>query len=252
MLVVLPAWRLGGGAVALGEIIEAASAADSVSVSVDADVAESATADSAQDGSVVVNMATWDPATVTAVTLSGGNLIATNTGTTSADQGAHVAAASGKTTGKYYYEVTLTAYTGGAPNLGMGIGTTSSTYTNMGNSATTGNVVYKSGAIWANGGSTSLTLGARSVGDILGVAVDLGARKIWFRVAPSGNWNGQAIGSQNPATGTGGATIPAGTMVPFVVYGGSLGAANNIWTANFGASAFSGAVPSGFTSGWPV
>jgi hypothetical protein len=41
-------------------------------------------------------------------------------------------------------------------------------------------------------------------------------------------------------------------MVPFVTFGGSPGSANNVITANFGASAFSGAVPSGFTSGWPA
>jgi hypothetical protein len=57
---------------------------------------------------------------------------------------------------------------------------------------------------------------------------------------------------ENPDTGTGGVVIPAGTIVPIVVFGGGGGVPNNVVTANFGASAFSGAVPSGFTSGWPV
>jgi hypothetical protein len=40
-------------------------------------------------------------------------------------------------------------------------------------------------------------------------------------------------------------------MAPFVTFGGTGGAASNVLTANFGDSAFSGAVPSGFTAGWP-
>jgi len=84
----------------------------------------------------------------------------------------------------------------------------------------------------------------------VGGAVDLDNRKIWFRLAPSGNWN--ASGTANPATNTGGYTIPAGTMVPFVTFGGTAGTAGHALTANFGASVFSGAVPAGFTSGWPA
>lgn len=193
--------------------------------------------------------ATWDPATVTAVTLSGGDLVATNTGTTSANQGAHVASGSGKTTGKYYFETTLTLKNAGG-NCGVGIGTTASTYTNIGGTATSGNMVYfNSGNMWTNGGSTGFTLSARATGDVVGVAVDLDNRRIWFRVAPSGQWN--ASGSANPATNNLGFVIPAGTMVPFNVFGGASGVAGSIHTTNFGASAFTGAVPSGFTAGWP-
>jgi hypothetical protein len=197
-----------------------------------------------------VTTATWELATVASVTLSGGNLVATNTGTTSTNQGARVATTSGKTTGLYYYECTITTKTG-AINGSIGVGTTASTYTNMGNGGTAGVVMYwQSGNIWANGSSASSTLGVLTNGQVAGIAIDLGNRKAWFRIAPSGNWNGS--GTANPATNTGGITIPAGTMVPFVTFGGSPGSANNVITANFGASAFSGAVPSGFTSGWPA
>jgi hypothetical protein len=71
-------------------------------------------------------MATWDPATVAAVTLSGGNLVATNTGTTSTTQGAHVLFANGQTTGKFYFECGLTTFTGGA-GVAVGVGTTTAT-----------------------------------------------------------------------------------------------------------------------------
>lgn len=198
--------------------------------------------------------ATWDPATVTNVTLSGGNLIATNTGTTSADQGARVASGSGKTSGKYYFEVTCTTLTVSAAldqNYGMGIGTTASSYTGMGNNGSTGSEVFHSGNIYSNGSNSGVTLGATPLqGDVIGIAADLDNRKIWFRKSPSGNWNNS--GSNDPVSNVGGVTVPSGTMVPFVTFGGTGGSAGQAQTANFGGSAFSGAVPAGFTTGWPV
>jgi len=193
--------------------------------------------------------ATFDPAMSSSVTLSGGNLIATNTGKVPANQGASVASVNARSSGKYYFEATFITITGGA-NLGVGIGTTTSTYSGLGGSATTGNNGLGSGTIWANGASTGISIGAYSNGQVAGVAVDLTNRKIWFRHSPSGNWNNNA--SYNPATNTGGITIPSGAMVPFVTFGGSGGQANNVVAADFGASAFSGAVPSGFMPGWPI
>lgn len=232
-------------------MVEAAGAADIADATIQAlyavDIVEAATAAETADGTVVVVSATaiWDAATALNVTLSGGNLIVTNTA--SGDCGAKVA--SGKTTGKYYYEETITTRTGGGNNL-VGIGTPASTYADMGDHAGAGVVWYPSGNVWANG-SVVTFVGVWNQGDVLGVAVDLDNRKIWFRKAPSGSWNG--VGGYDPATNTGGFTISAGTMVPFAVTGGSGSAAGNVYTANFGASAFVGAVPSGgFTAGWPT
>ena len=194
-------------------------------------------------------MATWETATAAAVTLSGGNLAATNTGTSSNNQGAHVAFSPGKTTGKHYFEATYTAIVNGV-NQGIGIGTTAATFGGLGDQGLNGGISLAAGNTWANNVNTFLGLGARATGDVIGVAVDLDNRKLWFRVAPSGNWNNAAIGSQNPATNTGGIPIPAGTIVPFCTFGGGFGVPNNVTTANFGATAFSGAVPSGFTAGW--
>jgi hypothetical protein len=192
---------------------------------------------------------TWEPGSVASVTLSGGNLVAANTGTTSANQGAHGVTTDGQTTGKYYFEVTWTTSTGGA-NTGVGVGTTASTYTNMGNGGTTGVIAYPAGGVvWSNGSQIAAP-GVWSVGNVIGIAVDLDNRKIWFRTSPSGNWNNS--GTNNPATNVGGYTIPAGTMVPFVTFGGGSGAAGNVFTANFGATAFSGVAPSGFIAGFPT
>lgn len=200
-------------------------------------------------GVVAPTAATWDPATATAVTLSGGDLAATNTGTTSGDQGAKVAIASGKSTGKYYWEATRTSVAA-AGNFGIGMGTTASTYTGMG-TAVSGNLLRLStGNFYDDGSSTGISLGAISQGQVIGVAVDFTNDRIWFRKAPSGFWNNDSGAS--PATNTNGLPLRgSGSMIPFVVFGGTGGTASNAATANFGATAFSGAVPSGFTSGWP-
>jgi hypothetical protein len=191
----------------------------------------------------------FDPVTVANVTLSDGNLVVTNIGTTSADQGAHVASISGKSSGKYYFETTITSFLAGA-NVAVGVGTPASTYTNMGNTATSGTTVrIGTGAILYNGGSSGSSIGARITGNVIGIAVDLdNTFGLYFRVAPSGLWNGS--GTANPATNAGGINKPAGILVPFNVFGGIGGVANNVLTTNFGATAFVGAVPSGFTAGW--
>lgn len=189
---------------------------------------------------------TWDPTTPTAVTLSGGNLVATNTGTTSVDQGVRVATTAGKVTGKYYFEVTWTTVNQAGGNVGVGVGTPASTYTGMGNGGTTGIHHYLGGSTYSNGSQVSGGTGGWTQGQISGVAVDLDNRRFWVRASPSGIWNGN--GANNPATNVGGFVIPAGTMVPFCTFGGSGGVANNALTANFGASAFSGTAPSGYVN----
>jgi SPRY domain len=196
--------------------------------------------------------AVWDPVTATAVTLSGGNLVVTNIGTTSGDQGARVAATSGRTTSKYYFEITISTLVGaGGGNTGVGVATTASTYTGMGNNATSGAEVFtNNGGIYANGGSTGFTgLGAFASGNIIQVAIDLDNRKAWFKKTSGSQWNGMA--SHDPATNTGGGVIPAGTITPICTFGGSGGTTGNVFTANLGASAFVGTVPAGFMAGWP-
>lgn len=192
---------------------------------------------------------TWDPAILSGATLSGGNLVVTNTGTTAGDQGARGITA--KTTGKNYFEITFTNFTGGGVDVGIGVGTTDSTYAAMGNNSTTGAAMFlTTGNIWTPGSASGLSIGARASGQTIGVAVDLTNRKIWFKQVSGtpGNWNGS--GTADPATNVGGSTIPAGTMLPFCTFGGSGGSSGNIFTANFGTVAFVGAVPSSFTSGW--
>jgi len=240
----------------LGEIMLEAANADALAeagLTYSSAINEAITASDTQSATAAAAPTTWDAATATAVTLSGGNLVATNTGTTSADQGVRVASSSGKTSGKYYFEITTTV-SGTGGNIAVGICTTTSTYPSLGNlaaAAVVGNTsIRNSGNLWANGTNTGITIGTYSaVGQVVSVAVDLDNLRIWFRRGAN-NWNNS--GTANPATNTGGIVIPAGTMVPVCIFGGSAGAAGNAFTANFGASAFAGTVPSGFTSGWPA
>jgi hypothetical protein len=105
------------------------------------------------------------------------------------------------------------------------------------------------------GGNTGRSIGARTTGDVIGVAVDFGNSLCWFRLAPSGLWNGTAgHDPTNPVPG--GIAVLAGTTVPFITFGsglaGAAGVAGNVITANFGASAFTGTVPSGYTAWDPA
>jgi hypothetical protein len=199
--------------------------------------------------------ASFDPLTTTSVTLSGSNLVATNTGTTSTNQGAKVVSTSGQTTGKYYFEYTITTFAGGA-GVAVGLGTTASAYSGMSTQSTHGNMVYvSSGQIWSDTNNTAFTVGRGLVsGDRICVAADLTNSRIWFRLN-SGLWQGAPGNDPTIPDGThGGAPAPAGTKVPFVTFGNGLfgggGVAGNVITANFGGAPFVGVVPTGY-AGWP-
>jgi hypothetical protein len=192
----------------------------------------------------------WEAGTAHNVDLSNVNLTATNTlAGTSGDQGARVISSAQKNTGKYYWEITLTNYVGNDQNS-VGFSTPLTTFTTVGGLGQNGAIMNFGGQIWAAGAYTGITFGARATGDVIGIALDLDNRQSWFRIAPSGPWNNS--GGANPATNTGGVAVWAGAMLPYCTFGGLPGVAGNIITANFGASAFTGTVPAGFTSGWPM
>jgi hypothetical protein len=192
--------------------------------------------------------ATWDPATATAVTLSNNGLTVVNTGTTAPEQGARVAPVFGKDTGKHYFEVIRQTVLGSA-NMTVGVGTIASTYAGMGGGVgVVGAALRTAGQIHVNGVNVG-SMTTLSISSSIGIAVDLDNRRIWFRHDPASSWN--ASGTADPANNIGGFALPAGTMVPFVTFGGSGGTAGERWDANFG-SALVGAVPVGFAPGWFV
>jgi hypothetical protein len=69
----------------------------------------------------------------------------------------------------------------------------------------------------------------------------------WMRKG-SGNWNGDA--TANPATGVGGVIIQSGSFDPAVGFASS-SSANGAYTADFGATAYANAAPSGFGNWTP-
>jgi hypothetical protein len=236
----------------LGEImLEAASAIDTVNVGLiyDADIIAAVTAIDTPDASVTAGpgpLATFDGVAFD-VTLSNGNLTATHA-SNSSTAGARSAAV--KSSGKYYFEVTVGQHNTSSSSRDC-CGILLSTSNNYNDMLTSGSncteAMFWSGTIFSNNASSGKSVGAIVTGDIVGCAIDLDNRKGWFR-KNGGNWNGLAIGSENPATNTGGVVIAAGSYSPAVAFNWVTGDSQ---TANFGQSAFSTAAPSGFGN-WPA
>jgi hypothetical protein len=186
---------------------------------------------------------TWNSADKVSITLSGTNSLTATSG--AGVSGVRTTGLQGS--GKYYFEFLGTTLGGtnlwGVANAAAVLSTALNTNLNIATVARSGTVIINN----VQQGVTAL-LGTIANGNIVGVALDVTNNLIWFRIAPSGNWN--ASGTGNPTTGVGGFSI---TSIATGLYG--FFAANGsgiVTTANFGDTAFSGAVPSGFTSGFPT
>lgn len=187
---------------------------------------------------------TWNGSDKTAnITLSNLNLTATQSAS-GANGGAR--AVQGNTNGKFYWECTLTTVSNVSSGVGM-CASTATLNTGIGGSMSLNSCAISQGGTIVNSRATVVTgLGVLANGTIVGIALDCASGAAWFRLAPAGNWNNS--GTANPATAAGGIALGFGAVAiyPQVL----LGAQNNAVTANFGDSAFSGAVPSGFTAGF--
>jgi len=231
----------------LGEFLsEAASAADSFSTvgAFDAEVIEAAAADSAQDGALLVTYATYDGLATNVVVSNGNRTVLHNVTTTNSG----AVSTAFESSGKYYFEVTLQNSTTAQHCLGIIVSTWTSVFS-ASQLTTNGTVVNLGGSsvIYSNGVSTGKNLGAQAVGDVYSCAIDLTGRLGWFR-KNGGNWNADA--GADPATGTGGVVIAAGSFAPIVRFGSSGGTTDQM-TGNFGQSAFVYTAPSGFGN-WPA
>jgi hypothetical protein len=181
--------------------------------------------------------ATWNPSDLSGVTLSGGNLIATTTA------GGGVRSTIGYSAGKYYWENTIGVFNSG--NSGVGVASSIASLPNMGATGTQAAFLYPDGTIYINTTSAGISLGARSQGDVIGIALDVTAKLVWFRVSPSGLWNNS--GTANPATGVGGFSC---SVLTSPLYGGfGCSVSGQSMTVNFGDNPFIGAVPAGFAVG---
>ena len=181
-------------------------------------------------------MATWNPADKYAdVVLSNGDLTAVYS------SGGFfyykTRATSYFTSGKWYWEITLTSL-----NIGNGSEVAVGTDAIPTNTDTTRVGGYATGWSWQlngyknnNGTYTNIGVTANT-GDIIQVALDADNGKLWF--GKNGTW----IVSGDPATAANPIfTGLSGNLYPMICH-----SYNNNWTANFGASAFTYSIPSGF------
>ena len=174
------------------------------------------------------------------ISISGGDLTAQ--ATTSGWKAGR--ATKSRSTGKFYFEATVSS-----GDLGVGLGNASASLGNYVGADGNGVFIYAhptigGGVFISGGGIGAWTSGTISSGDVIQVAVDLDAKRLWAKRTTDANWNASA--SANPATGVGGYDIsgPAagGALTPAV----SIQSTGSTVTANFGASAFSGTRPSGY------
>lgn len=189
----------------------------------------------------------WSPTDKAAgITLTLDNTVTTN----SNNAVCNARTVNSQAAGKFYWEVVYNTVSSIHDAAGITRGTASLTtliqnYTSGAGAC----ALEQSGNVYLDGISIG-SFGSVSAGVTVCYALDLGAHLIWFRQGAAGNWN--AGGTANPATGVGGLSVPfAGGAVPvfptiFTVN------TNDKYTADFGDTAFVGAVPSGFTSGWTI
>lgn len=189
---------------------------------------------------------TWNPSDKNSnITLSNGNLTATSTAA-SGDQ--IVRATASHSSGKWYFELTpgsgTNQWSSGGSAVGYADASAPLTTTFLGGD-THSESAFDSDGLYFNAGRLLLWNSNYVSGDIMAIAVDLDNSKFWFKHNISGNWNNDVIGNQNPATNTGG--------VAFSVVGAVFPALDlssleiNIAVANFGAVAFAGTAPVGFS-----
>src|SRR5579864_3424055 len=188
---------------------------------------------------------TLDPATLAAnQSLSNGNL--TNTATSSAN--AITRSIASHATGKYYFEFTPAA-SGSIAGIAVGIGTASMINTDYLTQIPDSVGVGYGGTTWNGSGLTgTTTCPALVAAHVFGIAVDFGATLIWVLdiTGGTGQWNANA--TANPATGVNGCNFSAAVSSGSGNFEAAVTCSvnTNSVTFNFGGSAYSGSVPSGF------
>jgi hypothetical protein len=180
---------------------------------------------------------TWDPARKNAaITLSADKLtgsIAANTFYANM-----LGTGSGRSTGKYYCEMKLN--TMNPDGQGFGFGNASAGLGAL--IAIDLNSVGWRGAVYME--STNIgTIQIFAQGDTLGMAVDLDAKRVWFRCDRLPNWNNNA--ANNPETNVGGLSFTGMNAGPYWPMA-SLEINGDNFTANFGDTAYAMTKPPSF------
>lgn len=195
-----------------------------------------------------------DSVATAGITFSNGNLTALGGAGMTLSTPGMAQSREGKKAGKWYVEFTCVAVSGNGDGVGLipawGIpltfigGTLAGAHDQGWGYFTSNHVVHAAST------QTSVNNTTWGAGDVIGMAIDLDNSLLWFNTN-GGAWVGTS-GTPNPATGTGGFSISGFNPALARVYPGvNLSGSAAQFTANFGASAFAGTVPSGFAAGWP-
>jgi len=185
--------------------------------------------DTGAGGTVRGNYCTLNPLGLGGGTLSNGNLTV-STSTDMASVGTFA-----MTTGKWYWEVTLT--TAANPRIGVyNIGAASPA--GLGGTANGWAIINAPSRVFHNGATTSYGSFSGASGNIVMIAYDADLGRIWY--GENGTW----FASGNPATNSN----PSQTSVTgtAIVPASSSGLGSNVHDCNFGQRSFSYQAPSGF------
>jgi len=147
----------------------------------------------------------------------------------------------GVSSGKWYFEATLTGSIGSVGNNMVGVmTTTTSTLSDAYGGSTTRS--YQANGVLQGDNQTGSVSSAVS-GDVIMIAFDVDAGKLW--VGKNGTWMNSGV----PASGTGNVftTLPTSPIVPQVSMYGNTGD-NYGWYMNFGQRPFTYTPPSGFVA----
>jgi hypothetical protein len=184
--------------------------------------------DTGAGGEVRGNYATLNPLNKGSnVTLTNGNLDTSHAGSSVHSR---VVGTTGISSGKYYFEATLTTLGGQWPAVGVAFAKTTDMATYVG--AETGTFGYYGGG-GVNGGGAGRTYSTYTTNDVIGVAIDMDNNRLTF----------YKNGSNAVTSGTTYENLTAGEVyVPAVSGYGSSAA----WVLNAGARPFAYTAPSGY------
>ena len=176
------------------------------------------------------------------VTLSNSNRTYTSSSATTA---CSARSTTSKSSSKVYFEVTVNTF-GNSSFIGFGTSAFSDASSPGVPGWYTNSYAWREGyGIFYNAGQVDSPVGSTwATNDVLAFAIDLTAQELWVNDLTQGlGWND---GSGNPGAGTGGYSISgvSGALNVIVANYNNTGK----YTFNFGASAFSGTMPSGFGS----
>jgi hypothetical protein len=180
------------------------------------------------------------------IVLSNGNLTASLSGVTNYCPGF---GGTGASSGKYYWETTVSGTGVAGITLGLGLGNTSS-------AVTTGNWLgfvtdtlgfFSNGLIWNNNATVTGTMASFVSGDVICHALNLDSGSYWARIGTTGSWNN--TGTADPVAGTGALAIPAGVLANPVVPAFNLhDPSSDTVVAAFASASWAGVAPTGFGS----